>query len=506
MALKKSIYLLITVVLICFHKIYAQKLNLVWGAELSTQARTDIVTIYRNSNDEIIILRKHPKTLFRSEYWQLDKFSGVDLRLVQSKQLVNIVTYKNTIALGFANNIILSSIKDNLQKKEFIFQVISHTGSITQTIYADTITTDYFKKRFIVTDVNKKYLLHTTAFEKEAQLLFKLKTYDSSYATVYNKTILSNIPAKGAIIKSVILAEPDLAYILISHSPRSESIFSYDIYKHSLLACDLKSGLFKEFELTLPDKNITDIGIKLSLNNRLIVSGFYSNKANSLDNVAGVFYLSIDNHTLNINGKGLKELPPELLRQFMSERKIRKGKELSGFSINHLIINNDGGSILLAEQSFINQVCNTDFRTGLVYCNDYYNYNDIIAIRISPKGEIDWTSRIGKRQLSINDDGYFSSYFPFVINDGIYLIYNDSPKNIGYNFIDPYTISNYRRSVAVKVFLKNNGEVTPPTPLENSKQNIIIRPKSFFMLDNGEGILIGKKRGNDIIGKIFITQ
>lgn len=501
-----KLFLILTVIL-SINISFAQNPTIKWGKELKTSANTSVKNVCFTEKD-VFLIRKKGKRIFSKEKWIIDKLDKESLNMVQTKEhtvLFSDPKVKVGLILEFNKQLIVSGFKSANDKKELLVKRIGDDLIPEQkTLSVDTIAEDEYITHDVLSAKNIP-LMHTCVVGfKSAKLYLKVKQIDSALSLIKSSVFNFDIPYKNSEIVTIKLADENLVYVLIKHSPRGGGVFEYDVFKYSLMACDMQSGQFKEFEIELPDKNITDISIMPTTGKSLMVSGFYSNKKNTRDDVAGVFYLNISNLNLGIIGKGVKDLPDDLMRNFLSERKLKKGKELSGFTINYIIPNSDGGTIILSEQSYYNQICNTDFRTGMVYCNDYYHYNDIIAIRINAGGDIEWTSKIGKQQVSINDNGYYSSYFPFVIKNGLYLIYNDNAKNIGLLPQNPSSVGNFRKAVPVRVLVENSGKVNRVDLLSPQKQLVILRPKVYFQENAYQGIILGKKNGNDVLGKIFI--
>jgi hypothetical protein len=129
--------------------------------------------------------------------------------------------------------------------------------------------------------------------------------------------------------------------------------------------------------------------------------------------------------------KSFNEFEIDFITQNMTEKLKKKTKkreakgkdvELYQYDLDNIVLKDDGGAILVGEQFFIRVVTTTDAQ-GNVRTTTHYYYNDIIVISINPKGEIDWTEKIAKRQHTINDNGYFSSYAMAVNEDKINFIF-----------------------------------------------------------------------------------
>lgn len=153
---------------------------------------------------------------------------------------------------------------------------------------------------------------------------------------------------------------------------------------------------------------------------RVVLAGFYGErKASSRYNqVDGVFSFRAGQDQQLI----LYPLDPVL------DPNAKKEKELiiDNYEPAHLLVRNDGGILLLAEQKFIYSSSTTfDESIGNSDSKDYV-YKDILAISIAPNGEGEWQEVLHKEQLSSNDEGRFSSFFIFKGRKGIRLVFNDN--------------------------------------------------------------------------------
>jgi hypothetical protein len=277
----------------------------------------------------------------------------------------------------------------------------------------------------------------------------------------------------------------------------------------------------KEYEVSLKDKSVTDIAFKLSPSGDLVAAGFYSNStkgvkpANSFVGfnsislreetgmVAGTFYLKIDQQTHKITSRGIKEFDKSFLKEFMSDRSIERGRELYSYLIDHFIIREDGGAILVGEQYFNSVFCNYDPRTGIRNCNYHYYYNDIVVVNIDPDGSISWARKVPKLQHSVNDDGFYSSYIFGYDSDNLYFLFNDHPKNLVLRDESRVRyMNNAYKSVVALVTINDKGDIKKSPFFAAKDQKVIIRPKIFKQVSNNTAIIYGQKRRTFKMGRL----
>ena len=59
------------------------------------------------------------------------------------------------------------------------------------------------------------------------------------------------------------------------------------------------------------------------------------------------------------------------------------------------------------------------------YTRYYFYFYEISILSVNPDGNLDWHKVIKKEQISLNDDGYYSSFGCEVTNKRMYFVYND---------------------------------------------------------------------------------
>ena len=281
-------------------------------------------------------------------------------------------------------------------------------------------------------------------------------------------------------------------------------------YQYKILSYVDNGAIANEYSASLTDKFLTDMQIGVRNNKDIVCAGFYSESGKT--SIRGTFFLSIDANTKEIKTKSFKEFDIDFITQNMTEgqankakRKEEKGKEpeLYQYDLDKLIVRSDGGAMLIGEQYYVKTVTSYT-RTGNVsmpVTTYYYYYNDIIMVNINPDGNIAWATKIPKRQMSVNDGGFYSSYALAINKDKIYFIYNDSPDNLDYNGVGNIKTANVRRQYVTVASVNAKGEVKR-TPLGAVNSEVIVRPKVCEQISYSEMILFGQRGKTQQFGKI----
>ncbi len=166
-----------------------------------------------------------------------------------------------------------------------------------------------------------------------------------------------------------------------------------------------------------------------NINNKIYVGAFFSTQKNG--NNDGAIAAAYDMNTDSL--QYIKFIP--FNEQLRTETGIhRKQKALNEFKINQLIIKNDGGFVLVAEESYM--TTRNSYLPGMGFYSFYYSpmmaqsireyhFNDIIALSYNANGETEWHSIIHKEQYSQEDGGIFSSYTMLNTGGGLGFLFND---------------------------------------------------------------------------------
>ena len=275
-------------------------------------------------------------------------------------------------------------------------------------------------------------------------------------------------------------------------------------YEYHLLVYTGTSPVPQDHAIGVADKFLQDMTLSMSNEGDIVCAGLYGNK-NSF-NVRGAFFLRIDRASKTISHESFKEFSDDFITSFMTEKEAKKATkkaakkdenlELYQYMIHDIILRDDGGAVLVAEQYFMREVCYTD-KNGNTRCNYHYFYNDVIVVNIDPQGDIEWATKVPKRQHSINDGGTYSSCAVEVQNEKIYLVFNDSGENLFVKSGDKIKQFELKGKDALVVLatVSGDGTVTREALFTPDRRDVILRPKDCVQLkDDAMFIYANRKK------------
>lgn len=318
-------------------------------------------------------------------------------------------------------------------------------------------------------------------WEKEIELPYEDELFSITNYKVDNE---GNVYVLGRLFKDKVKerkkGKPNFRYVILSYKNNGET--------------------FKEYKLNLGDDFITDLTFQIADNGDFICAGFYSEDGTR--SIKGTLFFHIDGETNMVTNKKKKEFKPDFLEKFMSDRKASNGGELYQFDLDELILRSDGGVVLIAEQFYIVTHTTRD-QNGNMRTSYTYHYKDIIVVNIDPSGNIEWASKIPKRQITRNDGGYFSSYVLAIVKDKMYFIFNDNIKNLQEK--DPKRLANFsggKNGIVTMAVLDSKGEYDKYPLISTKEEGVMLRPKVCEQSGRKEMIIYGERGKKYKFGKV----
>ena len=191
-------------------------------------------------------------------------------------------------------------------------------------------------------------------------------------------------------------------------------------------------------EVIIPLNDIVCQDLLLSINdnlNQIGIVGLYDEKRS--DESTGYFWLSGDRASLSQKTFELVPFEEDLFFEIYGRR--HKGR-MENFQIADVIWKQDGSAILAMEVaydvfrrsgSYVGAVGSTIQNSNSSFggaWSDHYR-DDLLFLSLDKSGNEEWKQVFYKKQFSQNDQGVFSSFFPFITPSRLRLIYNDEIKN-----------------------------------------------------------------------------
>ncbi len=504
-----------------------------WGSEQGEISKSFISKVIPAGEFFYAIRRKTKSGMISgSKKVYIEKYNS-KMKLVKSQEIA--LKYKNK-ALDFEDMVILNqnlflltSFNNKAKKKNYLFSQMINMRSLTAskklTKIGEIETLGINRKGsfgiHISRDSSKVLIFNDLPYKKGKPERFSLKIYSDGFEPLWNRDI--NLPYnddKFSVEEYRIDNEGNVYLLGVIYQDRSRSRRQgKPNYQYTILAYTESGEELQQYKIGFQDKFITDLTFRVANDGNLVCSGFYSSIGNY--SIKGTYFFRLNPITKEVYNRNLKEFDFDFLTEFMSERRKKKAKkaeeqgntrkqaELFSYSLDNLVLRNDGGALLIAEQYFVQRVEESNYYgsrpgfyspSGRFYNNsryiekNHYNYNDIIIVNIQPNGEIEWTARIPKRQETVDDGGYYSSYAMSIVRDRIFFVFNDNAKNFREKK-RPNTVYNYNgsNSIIALAEVTRDGSVNTYPLFRNREAGTLTRPKICKQSGRNRMIIFGEK-------------
>jgi len=355
-------------------------------------------------------------------------------------------------------------------------------------------------------------------YDKDAAQKFSLKVFDSKMKPIWEQNKIE-LPYKDNLFEllNYTISNKGDVYILGKRYKDDKKKWKIDAEPpiHHIISYSNKGTKVKDFELELTNKYINEISFLVDQNDNLISFGFYGAENNS--GIKGVFYMSINGESKKIMKSSFKEFTEDFIIQGWSERAVKKAKkkeekkgkepQMYKYDLRNVIIDQNGGITVLAEQYYVHVVSHTytdsNGNTHTTYTY-HYHYNDIIAISINIEGNIEWTTKIEKSQHSVNDGGRVSSFAVKVENNNIYLIYNERSRDFFEDEDKKPKGKDKKVYLTLLVTLDPKGEYTKEILLNNKEENSYTVSKLCGDINEKEFLIYNMSKKEQKFGSMTI--
>ncbi|MFI5149889.1 MAG: hypothetical protein ACHQRM_09170 [Bacteroidia bacterium] len=359
---------------------------------------------------------------------------------------------------------------------------------------------------------NQNHILdmYTEPGDKHVNARLSLKLFDSSMNLSWSKMLELPYAKKLFHLTRTMVDDKGDVYFLANIEKDARHTEKHKpAYHYSILSYSNERNQLREYTIDLDDKFISDITFRINAGGDLICAGFYSKSSES--SAAGCFFLKIDKETNEVTEHTVREFAKDFLLEFMSDRKIEKGRELYNFDIGNLLLRPDGSAIMIAEQYFMDVVSYYNPASHSYNYSYHYYYNDIIVLGFDAKGEIILQKKISKYQHSVNDGGPYASFALADGGDMLHFIYNDNPENthrseteLDHGHVSSMNNPGHSVVVMVSMDMKGNTQRTQLLDNHSHKNYSWFMPKMNKTLDSNEVILFAQKGRYFRFGRITL--
>ena len=497
--MKKSLIFLIFIASIC--KIYSQELPIIWG-ELQKNSGSLLDILPKNTKD-FVALRWSGGNTFGS--YKLNNFT--DLTFLEEKKMKlktqsGIGSFETSCFFGNKTCVFLSDFSGN-RMMIFLQKYNDYLDPDDEPI----LMADYENRKFnaqpnfqIVRSKNNKFIsiFWQIPGKFSNSDAYGYKIFDANFKEVQsgeyalpfdgNLTIITNyhLTNNGECLISLTEFIKPVDRLFINNN---ENFKAVHVYK-------LKNNILKEFSLELEGMRIEEMQLGSNDSSSYNLIGIYA-KGNSNKSL-GIFSLIINAqkdslssssfiplNSVSASDKWVDDDQNNLLGFVRNVTSYNP--DIYTYKLRDVFSLNDGSILGSIEQYYLYRRVSTDYRSGISSSVNYYFYDDVIAFKINDKNSLDWEKRIQKSQVSVNDQGAYSSYSSFYTDSSFCFIFNDNSNNYdesGYfkkENTKPLSnnFSRQRNTSAICQINNTDGGYSRKILLDKKELNALIVPKAF---------------------------
>ncbi|MCE2787012.1 MAG: hypothetical protein ACK44P_08195 [Bacteroidota bacterium] len=335
----------------------------------------------------------------------------------------------------------------------------------------------FFSIAFISLNGTDKYTSLINAYGFNDQLV---QTYKKEYLLSYDVDDIyisavetDNLGSTHMLIdypKNVIRRskEKELrAFFLYSFLPSEQKPLTQEIVKDSLYIYDLA----------------------LAVNNyhkSICVAGFYS-KEKEGNKISGHFQYVLNMQTAKLSTVTFEDFDKYFIAKVAGSMQNENAANITDLHIKRIIPRSDGGCLIVGEKYYESRQMYTYFVNGIPQTQSrmVFNYDEVIFISKNADGTTQFRDFIKKKQSSVGDAGYYSSFVLLNANERISFIYN---SDTGEESDVMITTLNPKGEMNTRILIKALSyyvSIMPPESKQVSSNTVIIstlKDKRFSLL------------------------
>lgn len=262
-------------------------------------------------------------------------------------------------------------------------------------------------------------MVHISKLPKEnGNIRVHLNLFDSEGAALRTTTIDLAFPVENVECSSLITDDRGNVHLLLKGKKGDQTIYS-------LFAFPVFGDDVVEYALEIPGKSISSLDLGINSEERIIVSGLFHENFEPSWKVNGLFYLRVDRESGTVEANGIYRFDTDLLGLYSGENEKQEREQFNHFRVVSLLPSKANSATLVAEYFKQEEVCEADYRTGIMMCYQAYSCDKTLLVQLNEQGATDWYLTLPQKQYSVDDDGRYLGVYPFLNSkNGTSLLYN----------------------------------------------------------------------------------
>jgi|SRR5688572_1931699 len=392
-----------------------------------------------------------------------------------SDATIDAVTFFNSRVL-----IITSTYLKQEKKVKYTIKTIDQDGNLSSNsnvaIEFPEVTSDYEKCKIIFSITRQQFAIVMREFTDDTSQTIYAAVIDTALNIITQKSVTIPFSEKKFGIDAYALSVSGDLAVLGYHAEKIKALSSKRKIEFYVYAAGILQPNFKEYLLP-SNKIIGTLGIAFdNFNNQLVLAGFYYDK--EVHASAGIFYATLDiikNDEIKINTRVIEGQNGSSLSR---ERNLSSGSGIMDYPIDRIVVRNDGGALIVAESAYTTEYSYYDSFTQSFTQRLEFHFENVVIISVNKDASVDWSAVVEKDQVSLDDDGVFSSFCSILNSEQLLIVYNDDIS---------------KRNKIIPASINNKGELAKGKPIA-ATEGFILLPRSGKQVSENQLLIPGFRK------------
>jgi len=316
--------------------------------------------------------------------------------------------------------------------------------------------------------VNESYsITYVTKTDNKLTTTLNIASFNRTLQFIFKKQFPLPTALQDIIFTSVEMDNANNIFLLMDFPSKIQplkKIVNRDFYLYAFYNDEKQ---LKDFLLSNDTVEIDDWGMAINnITKNITIAGYY--KFTSSQKMQGTFLASLDLVSMQLNAPKFVAIKPEFVNKVMGATLNTSPDGLYDVYVRKIIPRSDGGCAIVGERYYESKQTYTYYVNGFPQTSYriVYNYDEIIYFNLKPDGTVQQQEFFKKKQNSMGDGGYYSSFITMNTGDRIAFIYNADVNAEGDVFISSISPSG---ETDTRILIKSLSFYVSVLPIE-SKQ------------------------------------
>jgi len=479
-------------------------------SDVSDGNNSDAQFIVGNNYGNIFLLNRKSGFFLSKDKWYIETYNDTSLKKINSTEIIfgKTESFEESVSLQQNNYIFTNSFIDNTKK--LLAYSIDKNG-IPNNSPQEISAVDKCESRnnynfhfLYSTDTSKLCIYHIVPRSEEESKHVKVIILNEKLQIEHTKIVELPFQSRECFILNATLSNDIFAGLLKVADDDKLRIFTNRTYSYYTISYNIKADSVKLRSINLEKKsNIVGSSFYTLSNKEIGICGFYRVLINDRDKVVKPFNSLLLNHSISNN---IADYVDDYATPNAPLNIFRDVNNYNYEPLLNYVLPNDK-VVLVCEKNYVETSCLTDFRTGMQRCNYYYHVDNVEAYIFEKTYESKKKFAVEKKQISINDDGYFLGSLGGYFNKHLYLIYNDSKLNTSTKrsveliaSSEIHYMNSAKKANVVLSKINEDGKISKQILFTNAGNKTVFVPQKSIITNTGKIIFYCKRSSRFKIG------